>query len=61
MKNTKVEKKFYNTREVAGFLGVSKEAVVLWLKSGKLKGIKIGDRWFIPKNVFDKLLLENEN
>ena len=35
--------------EVAERLGVHRRTVYLWLRSGKLPGLKVGSQWRIPK------------
>lgn len=50
----------YSPKEVANMLGVETNTVREWLKSKKLKGIKIGDRgqWRIPERELNEYLKE---
>jgi excisionase family DNA binding protein len=49
-------------KEVAGILGVHQKTVHLWLRNGKLKGIKISYRaWRIPQSSFDHFIEQNSN
>lgn len=43
------------------FLGQSKQAIALYLREGRLKGIKSGRSWRIPKCRFIEFLYTNEN
>jgi excisionase family DNA binding protein len=49
-------------RDVAGILGVHQKTVHLWLRNGKLKGIKISYRaWRIPRSALDQFIDQNSN
>jgi excisionase family DNA binding protein len=49
-------------KEVADKLGVHQKTVHLWLRSGKLQGIKISYRaWRIPKESLDSFIETNSN
>jgi len=49
-------------KEVADRLGVHQKTVHLWLRSGKLQGIKISYRaWRIPKESLDSFIESNSN
>jgi excisionase family DNA binding protein len=48
----------YRVQEVADMLGVSREVVCLWLRKGKLDGVRIGNTWLVPCAVVDALLPE---
>ncbi len=56
-----ISRKLYNTSETANIIGVTKEAIVYWLKKGKLKGTKIGGRWFVYKDEIDRIVNINKN
>jgi excisionase family DNA binding protein len=50
------------TNEVADILGVHQKTVHMWLRSGKLHGIKISYRaWRIPKESLDSFIKANSN
>jgi excisionase family DNA binding protein len=55
------DEKFYTIKEVAELLKVSDGGVRKWLKTGKLKGIKLGRIWRIRESDFDKFLKERES
>lgn len=44
--------------EVAKVLGLSRRTVVGWLESGKLPGIKVGNRWRVKEEDLDKFIDE---
>ena len=49
-------------KDVADMLGVHQKTVHLWLRSGKLHGVKISYRaWRIPKESFDSFIESNSN
>ena len=49
-------------RTVAGILGVHQKTVHLWLRTGKLKGIKISYRaWRIPQSALEEFIEQNSN
>lgn len=52
------DERFYTIKEVAELLKVSDGAVRKWLKSGKLKGIKLGRIWRIKKSDLEEFLNE---
>ena len=48
--------------DVAGILGVHQKTVHLWLRNGKLKGIKISYRaWRIPRSALEQFIEQNSN
>ena len=40
--------KLYEVHEIAKDLGISENTIRGYLKSGKLKGKKLGKKWFVP-------------
>ncbi len=49
-------------KDVAGILGVHQKTVHLWLRNGKLKGVKISYRaWRIPRSALDQFIEQNSN
>ena len=51
-----------NPRQVAEILGVHQKTVHLWLRSGRLQGVKISYRaWRIPQVALDSFLANNSN
>jgi len=43
-------------KEVAAIFKVSPRTIERWLKEGKIKGIKIGAVWRIPKKAIKEIL-----
>ena len=49
-------------KDIAGILGVHQKTVHLWLRNGKLKGVKISYRaWRIPRTALDEFIEQNSN
>jgi len=49
-------------RDVAGILGVHQKTVHLWLRTGKIKGVKISYRaWRIPQSALDHFIEQRSN
>ena len=46
---------------VAEFLGQTRQGITLFLREGRLHGVKSGRSWRIPKTRFIEFLYENEN
>lgn len=44
--------------QVAQVLGLSKRTVIAWLQSGKINGIKVGNRWRVREEDLDKFIDE---
>jgi excisionase family DNA binding protein len=58
----KEEPQMLNPRQVAEILGVHQKTVHLWLRSGRLQGVKISYRaWRIPQSALDSFLANNSN
>ena len=53
------DKRFYSTNEVAQVLGISRIAVFKRIISGKLKAIKIGRIYAVPRSEFQCLSGDN--
>lgn len=54
------DEKFYTIAEVAEMLKVSEGGVRKWLKTGKLKGVKLGRIWRIRKSDLEEFLEARE-
>jgi len=52
------DERFYTIKEVAELLKVSDGGVRKWLKTGKLKGIKLGRIWRIKKSDLEEFVNE---
>src|SRR5271169_1478554 len=51
-----------NPKEVAEILGVHQKTVHLWLRTGKIEGIKISYRaWRIPRSALTEFIERNKN
>jgi excisionase family DNA binding protein len=52
----RVEERWYTVTEVAEKLSVSRWTITNWLKSRRLKGIKIGKAWRVKESDLDRFL-----
>jgi len=48
--------KLYKLSEFARLVGVSRSAVIKWIKQGRIRAININGRWYIPESEFEKLI-----
>jgi excisionase family DNA binding protein len=51
--------KLYSVPEAAEALRISQWTVWAWLKSGKLRGVKIGDRRVIRESELQRLIVDD--
>jgi len=51
-----VERRVYFINEVAEILGVSRQTVLKYVKSGVVPGLRVGGRYLIMKDEFDEFL-----
>lgn len=54
------ELEFLTPKEVAGILRVSPRTIQRWVKEGKLRAVKVGKLWRIPREALDELLYDKE-
>lgn len=54
MKNLQ-NKDLYRPDEVATYFSVSRKTIYCWLKSGTMKGIKIGGVWRVLRQEINKI------
>lgn len=54
------EERFLTPEEVADMLRVSPRTVNRWLNQGKLPGVKIGSRWRIEREDFERFIQESK-
>jgi excisionase family DNA binding protein len=47
---------FITTTEAAARLGTTRQTIGLYLRTGRLRGIKLGKEWRIPREEFNRLL-----
>ena len=46
----------YTSSEAAEGFGISMQTIYSWMRSGKLRAVKIGKSWYIPKKAVSDLL-----
>ncbi len=51
-------KKVLTPDEVAAVLSLKRRTIVQWLESGKLQGIKVGNRWRVKEEELDRFINE---
>jgi excisionase family DNA binding protein len=51
-----MQEELYTVEEVAKTLKVSEQVVRRWLRSGRLKGVRIGHLWRVRKSDLEKFL-----
>nr|WP_280996287.1 DUF3853 family protein [Marinitoga okinawensis]CAI4093964.1 DNA-binding protein [Marinitoga okinawensis] len=49
------EKEFYSIEDIANLFGINWRTVQRYIKIGKIKAIKFGRQWRIPKKEFIRL------
>jgi excisionase family DNA binding protein len=47
---------FITTTEAARRLGVTRQTMALYVRSGRVRGVKLGKEWRIPLQEFERLL-----
>jgi excisionase family DNA binding protein len=55
-----MERDFITTTEAARRLGITRQTLSLYLRQGKLRGVKLGKEWRIPRNELERLLAAPE-
>lgn len=55
-----VQRGTYTVREIATILGISENATYTFIKEGHFKVLRIGKAIRIPKQSFERWLLDNE-
>jgi len=48
--------KLYKLSEFARTVGISRSAVIKWIKQGKIRAVNIHGRWYIPESEFERLV-----
>ncbi|GBF08618.1 IS element orfA, putative resolvase [Aeropyrum pernix] len=48
--------KLYKLSEFAKFIGVSRSAVIKWIREGKVRAINIHGRWYVPESELERLI-----
>jgi len=47
---------FYIVEELVDILPVGKQSITNYLRSGKLKGVKLGRIWYVPRIEIDRFI-----
>jgi excisionase family DNA binding protein len=47
---------FITTAEAARRLGITRQTMTTYLRTGRVRGIKLGKDWRIPKQEFERLM-----
>jgi excisionase family DNA binding protein len=55
-----MERDFITTTEAAQRLGITRQTLSAYLRQGKLRGVKLGKEWRIPRSEFERLLAAPE-
>jgi len=48
--------KLYKLSEFANLMGVSRSAVIKWIKQGRIRAVNIHGRWYIPESELEVLI-----
>jgi excisionase family DNA binding protein len=48
--------KLYKLSEFARVLGVSRSAVIKWIRTGRIRAVNIHGRWYIPESEYERLV-----
>jgi excisionase family DNA binding protein len=51
-----LEERYLSTTQFARILGVSRSAVIKWIKSGRIVAYNVHGRWRIPYSEVERLL-----
>jgi putative resolvase len=51
-----VDDRLYNIGEVAQYLGMSKDTIMTWIRSGRLKASRIGRFWRIRARDLERFI-----
>lgn len=58
MNEIRAEKKYYTAKEVANELGLHINTIYNYIKSGELKSVKIGRKWYITAKELERVATE---
>ena len=47
--------KLYKLSEFAKLIGVSRSAIIKWIREGKVRAVNIHGRWYIPESEYERL------
>jgi len=48
--------RLYKLGDFARLLGVSRSAVIKWIKQGRIGAVNINGRWYVPESEFERLV-----
>ncbi len=48
--------KLYKLSEFAKLIGISRSAVIKWIREGKVNAVNIHGRWYIPESELERLI-----
>ena len=51
--------KFYTLKEVSDTIKIPENTIRIWLRSGRIEGVKIGRHWRITETALEKFLKEH--
>ena len=49
--------KLYNLAEIEEILGVKRQTLLNYIKSGQLEAVKVGGKWKVKKATLEKIML----
>ena len=49
-------KEYYTVQELVDILSVGRQSIQLYLRTGRIKGIKLKKVWYIPRVELDRFL-----
>lgn len=61
MTDLRIEKKAFNRKEGARYLGLAENTFIKLLNEGRINFVRVGRRILVPKNSLDKFLEEVAN
>ena len=50
---------FFNTKELAKYIGINEKKIYFMAKAGKLPGTRVTGKWIFPKKLIDEWIEEN--
>ena len=54
-------REYYTPYEAAEIFGVTFRTIYNWTRKGRLRAVKIGKSWYIPKEAVSELLANGDN
>ena len=49
-------KEYYTVQELVDILSVGRQSIQYYLRTGRIKGIKLSRKWYIPRVELDRFL-----